>query len=76
MMMIQLPESNSNQLSKSMGFDDIITFKTMKNEIANILYVIKYESEICYLGMGYDADFGYGIETRINCQNRSNLMMS
>ena len=27
-----------------------------------------YEAEICYVEVTYDADFGYGIKIRINCQ--------
>ena len=37
---------------------------------------MRYEAEICYVEIAYDADFDYGIEIRINCQNRSNLMTS
>ena len=37
---------------------------------------IRYESEICYLGVAYDADFDYCIGIRINQQNWSSLMTS
>ena len=37
---------------------------------------MKYEAEIWFVEVAYDADFGYGIEIRINCQNRSNVMTS
>ena len=58
-------------------FDDVIILKTMRKR--NCQYLgnkMKYEAEICYVEVAYDADFGYGIEIRINCENRSNLMMS
>ena len=32
------------------------------------LQKIKYEAEICYVEVAYDADFGYAFEIRINCQ--------
>ena len=31
---------------------------------------MKYEAEISYVEVAYDADFSYGIVIRINCQNR------
>ena len=37
---------------------------------------MKYATEICYVGVAYDIDFGYGIEIRINFQIQSNLMTS
>ena len=37
---------------------------------------MKYEVEICYEEVAYDANFSYGIEIRINFQNRSKLMTS
>ena len=37
---------------------------------------MKHEAEVCYVEVAYDADFGYGIEIRIICQNRSILMTS
>ena len=52
-------------------FDNVIISKTMKQW--NCQYLgneMKYETFICYVVVAYDADFGYGIEIRINCQNR------
>ena len=37
---------------------------------------MKCEAEICCVEVAYDADFCYGIEIRINCQNWSNLVTS
>ena len=37
---------------------------------------MKYEAEICNVGVAYDANFGYDIEIRINCRNGLNLMTS
>ena len=37
---------------------------------------IKYDAEVCYVEVAYDAYFTYGIEIRINWQNRSNLITS
>ena len=42
-----------------------------------VLYLgneMKHEAEICYVEVTYGADFGYGIEIRVICQNRSELM--
>ena len=58
-------------------FGDVIILKTMKKW--NCQYLgneMKYDAEICYAEVAYDADFTYGIEIRINCQNRSNVMTS
>ena len=58
-------------------FDEVIILKTM--EKWNCQYLgkeMKYEAEICNVEVAYDADFGYGSDIRITCQNRSNLMMS
>ena len=58
-------------------FDDVIILKTMKKWNCQYLgYEMKYEAEICHVKVAYDADFGYGIEIRINCQNQSNSMTS
>ena len=35
---------------------------------------MKYDPEICYVEVVYDADFDYATEIRINCQNLSYLM--
>ena len=35
---------------------------------------MKHEAEMCYVEESYDADFGYGIEIQIKCQNLSNSM--
>ena len=37
---------------------------------------MKNEAEICYVEVAYDVGFGYGIEIRTICQNRSSLMKS
>ena len=37
---------------------------------------MKYEAEICYERVVYNADFNYATEIRINYQNPSYLMMS
>ena len=37
---------------------------------------MKYRADICYEEVGYDADFDYATEIRINCQNQSYLMTS
>ena len=58
-------------------FDDVIILKTMKKwNCQNLGDEINYEVGIWYVEVAYDADFGYGTEIRINCQNRSNLMTS
>ena len=37
---------------------------------------MKYEAKNCYVEVAYGGDFSYGIEMRIKCQNRSNLITS
>ena len=55
-------------------FGDIII---LKHKIAHILVnEMKYEAEICYVMVPNDADVAYGIEIRLNCPNRSNLVTS
>ena len=66
-----------NQLTKLIEFDDDIILKTMKTW--NCLYLsndMKYETEIWYSEVIYDADSVYTNEIRINCQNWWNSMMS
>ena len=57
--------------------DDVIISKTMKKWNCHYLgNEMKHEAEIYNVEVAYDADFGYGIEIRINCENQSNLMTS
>ena len=47
-------------------FDDVIILKIMKKWNCQYLgYEMKYEAEICYVEVAYDANFCFGIQIPI-----------